>query len=142
MSNQKVAEATIPGWSGPFFPAAMEHIQKRYGYATVRFNDMLFDDVADQLNAGKVLNLPVTSDVKSRFKTPWSHGIEFKRHGHTGRALFPMATDSARTDGSFATRHIALYFKGEAPGPREIDLIGRELADDFIRSYHELYDRK
>ena len=139
MSNLKVFQAKLKDYSGPFFPEVLGRIQKRYAYHWSRFNNILFDEIADRSHSGRMISHPATSDVKSRRVSPWSHAIEFKRRGRTYRVYFPVATDSDKEHGTFAVRHVALYCKDGEPSADELELVAREFVEVFDSTYKEQY---
>lgn len=94
---------------------------------------MLFDDVADRLK-GKVKHHPLTSDEKNWHKSPWSHGVSFTRHGNKYKVLFPTAMDSKRIDGTFASRHVAVYCDSEVPP----EILEREV-QEFVQAFDDVY---
>jgi len=138
VSNEKHLEAKYVNsravkFFGPFFPPAMSKIQEEFQDKPQRFSAMLYDDIADRLRGGKTTPLPVTSDVKKRILSPWAYAIGFERHKRRYLILMPKPEDPARSGGNFATRHVALYVRGnELPAVGEIEQVAEEFANIFV----------
>ena len=49
--------------------------------------------------------------------------------------------DEDRTDGTFADRHVALYYKGRTISPARLDRLLRKCATAFEDAYEILYGR-
>jgi hypothetical protein len=104
---------------------------------------MFMDDVADLLHDGKLIPNPSTSDfvVDDTVSPPWAWAIEFTRHKRTFVVLLPSTTDFSEKDGTFATRHCALYALGERVDLKELTHVAQEFAAAFVRAYKYLYGR-
>ena len=134
MSNKKVKGALLEGYEGPFFPRSLERIQKRFAYETVRWNKILFDDVADALHDGEHFGHITTSDGYV-----WADGISFMLHKTKFMVLFPMALDTnERIDGTQADRHVALY-SSVVVHPKDLDRAADVVASDLVATYRYLY---
>lgn len=138
MSNEKVEDARLEGYEGPFFPPSLEEIQRRYSHHPQRFNDLFFGDLADRLHSGTVTKHPVTSDEPNHAQSPWDYGVSFVRHGAEYQILFPRLMDHRRLDGTYSTRHVAAYVKGELPDG-ELAKVTREFVETFNSEYRLMY---
>lgn len=138
MSNIKVLDSKLVGFSGPFFPDSLERVQRRYTYHRERINEILFDDIVDRLHEGGLWYAPQTSDVEDIRHSPWCCRHDFTRHGHKFAILLPTVLGKGRTDGSFSTRHVALYAQ-HGTAEVEIELAASEYAEIFVSTYKTLW---
>lgn len=108
MANTKV-QTELPGYRGPYFPAALSRIQKRYQYNAARWHSMVFTDIAGSVHDGEVIGSPTTDDGYT-----WAFGIGFTFRNVSYIALFPTTYDvSQMSDGTNSDRHVALYVANE-----------------------------
>lgn len=138
MSNEKVLDAKLAGFNGPYFPGVLGRIQKRYAYHPERFNEMFYDRLRERIGAPRLKHFPVTSDVTSPVRSPWPVGIQFRHGGKQWKILLPNALDSDKKDGTFAARHVALYCQGD-PSPEEIEEAAKFVAHVFANTYRMKY---
>lgn len=136
MSNTKV-DTKLKGFRGPYFPKALDRIQKRFGYNFARWNLLLFEDIVDTLHAGKASWHPKTADGYS-----WMVGISFVIGKVRYKVLFPMMHDAhSMTDGTNSDRHVAIYVADSAQdfSEEQITYAAEVFAGDVITVYRHLY---
>lgn len=135
MSNYHAKGAKMRGFEGPFFPKPLDSIQDKYRLNDRRLHVMFFEDVADQLNSGKLRMHTVTSD-----EYDWPFCLEYKHHGLTFRVTFPKTYDTIeRRDGTTSDRHIALYVRGETDADRRAhaaEVLARMVDTEYDFRYH------
>lgn len=141
MSNEKVESAKLSGFNGPFFPRELDRIQKRFAYHAERFNEQFYAMVRERMGRGaRIKHYAQTSDIERQVLSPWPFGISFPLHGKHYKILFPSALDSDRNDGTYATRHVALYVREEAT-EEELAKAAKYAAHVFTNAYRVKYKR-
>ena len=110
MSNAQMSDATLRGYSGPFFPDYIRKLQEAfYGKRSFSFNGSNLD----------IFGLGVPGFVGTkRLKTTgdgycWFWSMHFKTRTGKVIILFPWGQDFEGSDGTSADRHIALHTDGE-----------------------------
>ncbi len=137
MSNARVADATIKGLHGPYFDG-LEPIQRLFRKHPERINGTLIETFEEQWRGNDDVEpfLPVTTDGYE-----WESAAAFRFYNRHVQLLFPRMQDEHLRDGTFADRHVALYYQGRAISPMRLDRLLRLAAVNFENAYEGLYSR-
>lgn len=137
MSNTRVAEATVKGLHGPYF-TNLEPIQRLFAKHKERINKALIETFEEQWQGPGDTEPwpPITSD-----EYEWSHAAMFRFYNRHVLVLFPKMEDEHHRDGTFADRHVALYYQGRSISPARLDRLLRLTAVNFENAYESLYGR-
>lgn len=137
MSNARVTDATIKGLHGPYFDG-LEPIQRLFRKHPERINKTLVETFEEQWQSHEDLESlpPMTSDGYM-----WEYGVMFRFENRHVQILFPKMEDEHHRDGTFADRHVALYYQGRSIPTAELDWLLRKVAVTFEDAYRIMYGR-
>jgi len=126
MSLEKHPTAELAGFGFPYFPKAIEELNRLYDSGTTNFNGQCLEESGRRVAGYKQILCPTTDD-----KYMWFWGLVFNKGAGSVAVLFPWGTDEKKIDNSRADRSIAVYCK-DCPEPgKDADEICELLAESF-----------
>lgn len=135
MSNQRTPNATLLGYIGPYFDG-LEPAQALYKGTPDKMNENFMEIVRRRLPASD----PYTAKgVETDDRYEWRCAIHFNYHGRRITVLMPGTENLDLTDGTYADRHMALYYQGEQVSDEILSTVTMKVADAFVAAYRSRY---
>ncbi|CAN5725782.1 hypothetical protein BH11PAT2_BH11PAT2_06430 [soil metagenome] len=131
MSNQKLRDAVIPGYAGPFFPPALDQLQE--AYVVRRHNKRPIDQAFLKYFGEELALFFKRVNVRPNFNllgivNATSVSLLYVNDVKC-RIVFPETNDKKHLNGTVSAHHVALYIDNsdEEPDEKMIEPLARAI---------------
>lgn len=136
MSNARVAEATLKGLHGPHFDH-LDPIQQLYRDRRKKMNEVLAPGFAERWPGVQPSERIWTGRTADGYT--WPVVVAFRFYNRHFQLMLPAAGDDTRADGTYADRHVALYYEGRLIPASRLERVLMKTSVLFLDEYEEFY---